>query len=109
VSTTPGRCTDPAWQACALARVDDGSGEGRTGWSQPRVRPWSTVLRIERGRGEPWWLKPNGDGTRHQASLLDGIADVGSPARPSPCASTASGASPPCPTAARPPARRPAA
>ena len=85
--TTPGRWSDPGWRRAALAWADaelGRSGVRRTGWSQPHVRPWSTVLRLETDLAGPVWLKANGDGTRHESLVLGALAALGIPNTPFP-------------------------
>lgn len=85
--TTPGRWSARGWQRTVLAWADDRlarSGLRRTGWSQPHVRPWSTVLRIETDTDGPVWLKAGGDGTRHEALVLGTLAALGVPNTPAP-------------------------
>ncbi len=76
--TTPARWVDAAWQGAALGwarAASQGVGATVTGWTQPHVRPWSTVLRLENAR-DPLWLKANGDGTRHEARVLALFAEL---------------------------------
>lgn len=54
--------------------------------TQPHVRPWSTVLRIETRSGDLFWLKANGDGTRHEPALLETLALLEVPSTPRPLA-----------------------
>lgn len=85
--TTPGRWSDPGWQHGVLAWADEwlaSSGLRRAGWTQPHVRPWSTVLRIETDTAGPLWLKADGDGTRHEALVLGALAALAVPHTPSP-------------------------
>ncbi len=89
--TTPGRWTDPEWVDTALAWADsalDGVGERRTSWTAPHSRAWSAVLRIET-TDDPFWLKANGDGTRHEAGLLATLAGLDVAATPRPVAADA--------------------
>jgi len=86
--TTPARWLDAAWQDAVLgwgraASLDVGATV--TDWTQPHVRPWSTVLRLETAR-DPLWLKANGDGTRHEARVLALLADLDLPHTPRPLA-----------------------
>jgi hypothetical protein len=86
--TTPQRWTDPAWRDDVLEwgmRSLDRHGLALRAWTQPHVRPWSTVLRLETDEG-PFWLKANGDGTRHEAGLLALLAELDLPATPRPLA-----------------------
>ena len=88
---TPGRWSDPAWLDAALSWADAALAEHglrRTGWSAPHVRAWSAVLRLETD-DEPLWLKANGDGTRHEAALLDALAALDLPMTPRPLAADA--------------------
>ena len=85
--TTPGRWSDPDWQRTVLAWADAElarSGVRRTGWSQPHVRAWSTVLRLETDVAGPLWLKADGDGTRHESRVLAALAALGAPHTPLP-------------------------
>ncbi|HET7902456.1 MAG TPA: phosphotransferase [Candidatus Nanopelagicales bacterium] len=85
---TPQRWTDPAWQEDALGWADsalEAHGLRRTAWTQPHVRPWSTMLRLETDRDRVW-LKANGDGTRYEAGLLQLLADLDAPCTPRPLA-----------------------
>ena len=83
--TTPSRFADPHWieqtTAWGTDRLSD-AGYAVTGTTQPHVRPWSTVLRIETGTPESFWLKANGDGTRYEAALLALFAELGTPCTP---------------------------
>jgi hypothetical protein len=84
--STPGRWSDPEWLDTALAWADtalDGVGLRRTAWTAPHSRAWSAVLRIET-TGDPFWLKANAEGTRHEAALLATLADLDVTATPRP-------------------------
>jgi hypothetical protein len=89
--STPGRWSDPDWLDTALAWTDtalDRVGLRRTSWTAPHSRAWSAVLRIET-TGDPFWLKANGDGTRHEAGLLATLAELDVAATPRPVAADA--------------------
>src|SRR5512143_1419642 len=68
---------DAAWQAEALAWVDDrlvDLGRRRTGPLDRRhVRPWSTVMTVPTDAGSTWF-KAAGPGTRYEARLLGELA-----------------------------------
>lgn len=66
-------------------RVLDRHGLALRAWTQPHVRPWSTVLRLETDDGA-FWLKGNGRGTRQEAALLGALAALDLPATPRPLA-----------------------
>ena len=85
---TPQRWTDAGWRADALEwsmRALDRHGLAVKAWTQPHVRPWSTVLRLETDTG-PVWLKANNDGTRTEAALLAALAHLDVPHTPRPLA-----------------------
>jgi len=73
---------DAAWQAEALAWVDDQLA--RLGWrrtgkvEQPHVRPWSTVMAIPTSAGTAWF-KAAGPGTAYEARLLQALTTWGTP------------------------------
>ncbi|RJK96978.1 phosphotransferase [Vallicoccus soli] len=90
----PSTCAPPAfrdprwrrevlgWALPALA----GHGLRLTGAvEQPRVRPWSTLLRLPTSGG-PVWLKALAAGTRYEAALLAALARHGVDAVPRPLA-----------------------
>jgi hypothetical protein len=84
--TTPQRWTDSEWRADVLEwamRALDRHGLALRAWTQPHVRPWSTVLRLETDDGA-FWVKANADGTRHEAALLALLAELDLPATPRP-------------------------
>ena len=87
--TTPARFADPRWVEHTLewgtARLHD-AGYHAVTTTQPHVRPWSTVFRLETDRGNAFWLKANGDGTRYEAGLLALLAEVDAPWTPRPLA-----------------------
>jgi hypothetical protein len=88
VLPTPERWLDPGWRADARAWAQaalDRDGLTVSDVTQPHVRPWSTVLRVETPR-EPFWLKANGDGTRHEARVLALLAELDVPRTPRPIA-----------------------
>lgn len=87
--TTPSRFADPTWVDQTLQWGTDrlreaGFAPGEI--TQPHVRPWSTVFRIETGTPESFWLKANGDGTGYEAGLLALLAELGTPYAPRPLA-----------------------
>jgi hypothetical protein len=86
---TPSRFTDPAWIEQTLEWATGtllDAGVVATGHTQPHVRPWSTVLRIETRGREVFWLKANGDGTRNEPMLLETLARLDVPSTPRPLA-----------------------
>jgi hypothetical protein len=83
---TPGRWADPDWQRAALAWAQRELGGSRVrAWSQPHLRPWSTVLALDTDAGR-WWLKAPGDGARFELGLLELFAELDVPAAPHPAA-----------------------
>lgn len=85
----PSRWTDPSWRDGALSwavEVLEAHGRSLRGWTQPHVRPWSTMLRLETEGADAFWLKGNGDGTRYEAGLLALLADLDAPCTPRPLA-----------------------
>lgn len=87
-ASTPSRWADPVWQQQALAwagsRLEAIGGAVRS-WSQPHLRPWSTVLALETDVGR-WWLKAPGDGSRYEIGLLALFAELGLTGTPHPLA-----------------------
>jgi hypothetical protein len=85
-ATTPGRWVDPDWQRTAVAWAQRQLGTTPVrAWSQPHLRPWSTVLALETDAGR-WWLKAPGDGARFELDLLALFAEMDLPATPHPVA-----------------------
>jgi hypothetical protein len=85
---TPGRWESRAWRDEVLEwgmRALDRHGLALRAWTQPHVRPWSTVLRLETDR-DPLWLKAPGDGCRYEVGLLRLFAELDAPATPRPLA-----------------------
>jgi len=60
-----------AWIAARLADLD----LRLIGSDEPRVRPWSTVQRIETDGG-PVWFKANGPGTTYEPALVEALAEL---------------------------------
>lgn len=54
-------------------------------WTQPHVRPWSTMVRLETDSGVVW-LKAPGDGSLYELPLLVLLAGLDAPATPRPLA-----------------------
>jgi hypothetical protein len=68
--------TDPAWQARALAWIENElSWHGITvsGPVRPRVRPWSVILRVPTAAG-PVWFKANPPGSGFEPGLMAALA-----------------------------------
>jgi hypothetical protein len=69
----------PAWRAAATAWLDEQlavAGAVRTGdVEQPRLRPWSTLLRAPTSHG-PVWLKAGGRRTGYEAGLYEVLAEL---------------------------------
>jgi len=85
---TPLRWNEPAWRDEAIGwamRALDRHGLALRAWTQPHVRPWSTLLRLETDSGL-FWLKANNDGTRAEAALLETLARLDVPHTPRPLA-----------------------
>ncbi len=85
---TPQRWQDAGWRHVALGWADDrlaGAGVRPSGWTLPHARPWSAAFRADTDTG-PWWLKANGDGTRHEAGLTALLAALHVPFTPRPLA-----------------------
>ena len=83
---TPGRWESRPWRDETLGwgmRALDRHGLALRAWSQPHIRPWSTVLRLETDR-DPVWLKAPGDGCRYEGALLRLFAELDVPATPRP-------------------------
>jgi hypothetical protein len=86
--TTPARWVDGTWQSDVTRwarEALDGTGRTLGQWTQPHIRPWSTVLRLNTER-DPFWLKANGDGTRHEPKVLALLAGFNVPFTPRPVA-----------------------
>jgi hypothetical protein len=84
----PGRWESRAWRDETLEwgmRALDRRGLALRAWTQPHIRPWSTLLRLETD-GDPVWLKAPGDGARYEIPLLTLLAELDVPATPRPLA-----------------------
>ena len=68
----------PAFRAAALAWVEEQGVRPHGQVTQPRVRPWSTALRIPIRDGVVW-LKAGGPGCAFEAGLLATLAGHGAP------------------------------
>lgn len=88
MTSTPGRWTSPEWRDSMLEwamRALSPHGLALRAWTQPHVRPWSTMVRLETDAGVVW-LKAPGDGSRYEVPLLVLLADVDAPSTPRPMA-----------------------
>jgi len=84
VSSTPSRWTSREWRDEALEwamRALSPHGLALRAWTQPHIRPWSTMVRLETD-SDIVWLKAPGDGALYEVPLLVLLERLGLPSLP---------------------------